>query len=769
MMAYDTLFSIRRLWIILAASMVVMFGTLLYFGGQIYQAAPPIPAAVRAASGQTLFTRADIERGQNVWQSIGGMQQGSIWGHGSYVAPDWSADWLHREAVALLDLLARNDGAASYAALAAPEQARLQAILRQAMRTNTYDAATEVVTVGDERARAIAAVAVHYSALFQGSSAEARALREQYAFPTDAVLHADEAAALNAFFFWTAWAASTERPGQSITYTSNWPHEPLVGNTPTGAVFMWTFISIFVLLAGIGALVWYYAKEFDIWRRDGEPESGFARQDFMSAATVTPSMRATSWYFMIVTLLFAAQVVLGIVTAHYAVEGQGLYGLPLSEYFPYAVTRTWHTQLAVLWIAAAWLATGLYVAPMLGGREPKLQAAGVWFLLVSLVVIVAGSFAGEWLAINRMIGDAGRNFWFGHQGYEYIDLGRFWQIYLFVGLLLWVALVLRGLKPALADRQSRSLLFLVVVATVAIGLLFGAGLLYGRNTHISIMEYWRWWVVHLWVEGVFEVFATAIVSALLVRMGLVRTSVATTSVLVATIIFLGGGVLGTFHHLYWSGTPVGVLALGSVFSALEVVPLVVVGFEAYSRAKHEGLFDWQTAYRWPFMFFGAVLVWNLIGAGLFGFLINPPLALYYMQGLNTTPTHGHAALFGVYGMLGLGLMLFCMRGLTDVTRWSERLLATSFWCLNIGLAMMVFLSLLPQGLYQAYFSFTRDYAHARSAEVIHGPVMQALVWARVPGDVVFAVGVLAFAAFVARAFAATRARAPTAAGDYAET
>jgi nitric oxide reductase subunit B len=235
-------------------------------------------------------------------------------------------------------------------------------------------------------------------------------------------------------------------------------------------------------------------------------------------------------------------------------------------------------------------------------------------------------------------------------------------------------------------------------------------------------------------------------------MGLVRVSVATTSVLVATIIFLGGGVLGTFHHLYWSGTPIGVLALGSVFSALEVVPLVVVGFEAYSRAKHEGLFEWQKAYRWPFMFFGSVLVWNLIGAGLFGFLINPPLALYYMQGLNTTATHGHAALFGVYGMLGLGLMLFCMRGLTDVTRWSERLLTTSFWCLNVGLAMMVFLSLLPQGLYQTHASFAHDYAYARSAEVIQGPVMQALVWARVPGDVVFAIGVFAFAAFVARAF-----------------
>ncbi len=356
------------------------------------------------------------------------------------------------------------------------------------------------------------------------------------------------------------------------------------------------------------------------------------------------------------------------------------------------------------------------------------------------------------MPINRLIADAARNFWFGHQGYEYVDLGRFWQIYLFVGLLLWVVLVMRALWPALQQRQSRSLLFLVLAATLSIGLLFGAGLLYGRNTHISIMEYWRWWVVHLWVEGVFEVFATAIVSALLVRMGLVRVSVATTSVLVATIIFLGGGVLGTFHHLYWSGTPIGVVALGSVFSALEVVPLMVVGFEAYSRAKHEGMFD--VAERVSL----AVHVLRVRArvephrCGLFGFLINPPLALYYMQGLNTTATHGHAALFGVYGMLGLGLTLFCMRGLTDPTRWNNRLLSVSFWCLNIGLAMMVFLSLLPQGLWQTYASFTRDYAYARSAEVIHGTVMQALVWARVPGDVVFAVGVFAFAAFMAKAF-----------------
>lgn len=758
MLYYRKLFSIPRLWLIFIVSMVVMFGTLLFFGAQIYQTAPPIPEAVKTVSGQTVFTRAQIERGQNVWQSMGGMEQGSIWGHGSYVAPDWSADWLHREATALLARIAGDNPSATPGPVSEPDQARLLAMLRIEMRHNSLDPTSRVITISDRRAEAVEEVGVHYRDLFEGRTPEALKLRAEYAFPIQTRLSDSDAQAVNAFFFWTSWAASTNRPGESFTYTSNWPHEELVGNTPIGAVFLWSFLSIFLLLGGIGGLVWYYAKEFDVWRQDIEPEAGFSKTDFMDDFVLTPSMRATGKYFIVVALLFLAQVGLGVITAHYAAEGQSFYGLPIADYLPYSVSRTWHTQLAVLWIATAWLATGLFVAPLFGGHEPKWQAPLVNFLFVSLILIVVGSFAGEWLAINQHIANLTTNFWFGHQGYEYVDLGRFWQIYLFIGLVLWVVLMLRGVWPALSQKGNRSLVYLIVVAAVAIGLLFGAGLLYGQHTNIAIADYWRWWVVHLWVEGVFEVFATAIVSALFVRMGIVRASVATTSVLLATIIFLGAGVLGTFHHLYFSGTPLAVIALGSVFSALEVVPLVAVGFEAWSRSQSEKTVEWLETYRWPFMFFGAVLVWNLIGAGMFGFLVNPPIALYYMQGMNLTAAHGHAALFGVYGMLGLGLTLFCMRGLTDQKRWSNKLLGIAFWGLNIGLAMMVFLALMPAGIWQTYNSFTHGYAYARSAEFMHSDIMQFFVWSRVPGDIVFGVGALAFVIFVGKAFFPGRSR-----------
>lgn len=749
METYKQTFSVKRLWIILGVGMIVMFGILLFLGGQVYQQAPPIPQVVKSASGDVLFTHQDIETGQSVWQSIGGMEQGSIWGHGSYVAADWSADWLHREAEALLAIKTANPPPGL-----TPEQmqAAERGALIKEMRRNTYDPSTGAITVSNARAQAIRKVEAHYLDLYQGSTPEALALRREYAFPVHGTIAKKEAQQLSAFYFWTAWGATTERPDKDITYTSNWPHEPLVGNEPTAGMLMWSIASIILLLAAAGALIAFYARQFDVWRDDMYPEGGISKTDIVGGAVITPSMRATAKYFWLVTVMFILQVLLGIVTAHYGVEGQGLYDLPFAEYLPYSLTRTWHTQLALLWIVTAFLGVGLYIAPMLSGRDPKFQRFGVNFLFVSLILIVAGSFIGEWAAIHRLFANLTANFWFGHQGYEYVDLGRFWQIYLTLGLGIWVILVVRALWPYLKSKVDRSLTYLVVFSVVAIALLYAPGLFWGQHTNIAVMEYWRWWVAHLWLEGIFEVFTVALLSMLFVHMGILRRSTATTMVLFSTIIFLFGGVLGTFHHLYFSGTPISVIAVGAMISALEVVPLLVIGFEAHNQRKAEAVEEWEQTYHWPFMFFAAVLFWNLVGAGLFGFLVNTPIALYYIQGLNTTANHAHGALFGVYGMLALGLILYCVRGLTDVSLWSQKLLKISFWCLNIGLAMMTFLSLLPQGTWQAYTSIAEGYSYARTAEFMHSTIMEAFVWIRVPGDVVFSVGVFCFAWFMFRAF-----------------
>jgi nitric oxide reductase subunit B len=760
--------STRKLWLGLGALLIASFSVLLWSGGQIFRAAPPMPEQVVTQDGHVVYTRADIEEGRQVWQSIGGMQLGSIWGHGSYVAPDWSADWLHREAMGVLDLWARrNHDAANYAQLSAEEQAGLRGRLQAMMRANTYDPATQTITLTQDRVIALSNVAAHYESLF-GNDPATRELREDYAMREGTVDTMEHRRALTAFIWWTAWAATTERAGDAgdtlapdksgvaskkVTYTNNWPSEPLVDNTPPPALWLWSAFSVLFLIAGIALLGWHHAVSHG---RAEEPHAIPASDPF-ALLRITPSMRAVAKYFWVVLALFLAQILLGAITAHYQIEGQEAYGFALSEWIPYSLSRTWHTQLAVLWIAVAWLGTGLYIAPALSGHEPKYQRFGVNFLFVSLLLIVVGSFAGQWFAVMQKLG-LKYNFWFGHQGWEYADMGRFWQWYLFVGLLLWVTLVGRALWPILRGpaSDSKSIIALLFASTAAIGLFFGAALMWGEHTHISEVEYWRWWLVHLWVEGFFEVFATAVMALIFTRLGLIRTATANVTVLFATIIFMAGGVLGTLHHLYFVGTPISVVALGASFSALEVVPLAYIGFEAYHTWKLGQATPWMARYRWPVMFFIAVSFWNIVGAGLFGFLINPPLSLYYMQGLNLTPLHGHTALFGVYGMLGIALLLFCLRGLRGQMVWDTGMLKVSFWCLNIGLALMAVLTLLPLGTMQLFAAIEHGYAFARSAEFMQRPIVKLLIWMRVPGDTVFSIGALSLAWFVLRLWIAPK-------------
>ena len=730
--------SYKRLWIALGLVLVVSFAVLGGVGVKVIDNAPPIPSRVVTTTGEQLFDGKTIQDGQGVWQSIGGQEIGTVWGHGSYVAPDWSADWLHRECVFILDQWAREAGAANYAALDVEHKGALQARLQTLIRHNTYDPATGTITLDPVRAAAFDDLSRYYSDVFSKG-------RDEYAIQPNALSDPAKLRQMGAFFWWTAWAASTNRPGSDITYTQNWPHESLIGNQPTTGAVLWSIVSFFLLLAGVGGMVWYFASQPRTVAEELLPES-----DPLLGLRPSASQRATVKYFFVVAALWVVQVALGAITAHYGVEGSGFYGIPLDRWLPYSVTRTWHLQLGLFWIATSWLATGLYVAPAVSGFEPKGQRLGVNVLFGALIFVVVGSLAGEWMSIEHKLGNLW--FWLGTQGYEYVDLGRVWQILLFGGLVFWLWLMWRALRPALAKRdQSYSLLLMFLISSIAIPLFYAAGLMYGERSNLVAAEYWRWWVVHLWVEGFFEVFATVVIAFLLARLKLLSIPTATHAVLFSTIVFLSGGIIGTFHHLYFAGTPNIVLGLGAVFSALEVVPLVLIGFEAWENvrlARSRQQHVWVAAYKWPIYFFVAVAFWNFVGAGLFGFLINPPIALYYMQGLNTTPVHAHTALFGVYGMLGLGLMLFCLRALRPGMAWKNNTLSFAFWAINIGLALMCLLSMLPIGLMQAWASVAHGTWYARSAEFLHSGGMNQLRWMRMIGDTIFALGALALGWFV---------------------
>ncbi len=720
---------------------ICSFSVLLSLGSDIYREAPPLPDKVISDTGEVLFSYADIDQGQLAWRSMGGHQLGSVWGHGSYVAPDWTADWIHREAGAWLDAAASEDYGSSFTALSSSQQAALEQDLRNEIRPNNFDATSRTITISSRRANAIQAVSEHYVSLFGDNPATAQ-LRIDYAMKDNTLNSVERRENLAAFIFWTAWAAVTERPDANYTYTHNWPYDEQVGNKMTSSLMVWSILSICGLILGIGALVWYHAT----LKEDPLPTA--PKTDSLFSISATPSQKVTGLFFATAIGLFLLQILLGAITAHYAVEGQAFYGFNLSEWLPYSVSRTWHTQLAVFWIATAWLGTGLYIAPALSGYEPRFQWQGALFLWAALVVIVLGSMAGEWLGVQQVL-DLDTNYWLGHQGHEYVDLGRFWQLFLMAGLGIWLALVTRSIYPVLGQNSGqRPVIWVLYLSCVAIGGFYLAGLAMGKHSNLAIAEYWRWWVVHLWVEGFFETFAVAVTALLFVRLGLIRERSATAAVLFSTTIFLTGGIIGTTHHLYFTGAPNSMIAWGAMFSALEVVPLAIIGFEAYETYQLRNSQAWVARYHWAIMFFVATAFWNLFGAGMLGFLINTPIALYFIQGLNTTATHGHGAFMGVYGNLGIGLMLFCLVGISKRVGWQDKPLKWAFWSLNGGLMAMILLSLLPIGLIQFVASVEGGYWLARSPEIIQSELVRTLVWNRVWGDVIFSVGGLLLGYFI---------------------
>lgn len=725
-------------WLVLVC--VVTFTVLIGAGAAIYKNAPPIPATIVSPQQETILTQENIQLGQETYLARGGQHIGSIWGHGSYLAPDWTADLLHRWGLATAGVLYADTPdftQSDWESLSAIEQAQLQVQVEEDFKTNRYDGETETLTLTAAQTQGLSQVFDDYHRLLSQGSVT-------HSIPSGWFTDEDQLHNVTAFFTWTAWAAAANRPNAPFSYTANFPHDDLIGNQAPPQFLIWSIVSVIVLIAAIALFLFIYLTQED-------PEEVQIVTERPNIRIATPSQKVTTLFFGVAMTLFLVQILMGMVTAHYAVEGDGFYGVPLQDYLPYAASRTWHLQIAVFWIATCWLAAGLYFAPRFGQNEPKGQSWGNSGLLGALTLVVVGSLVGSWAGVQGFLGD--KSFWFGHQGYEYVELGRLWQLLLIGGMVFWLWLMYRALKPALkAEGSKTGLNHFFLYSAITIPLFYSAGLMYSNHTPLSIAEYWRWWVVHLWVEGFFEVFATVAIAYLCSELGFLKRSSALRATYLTTVLYLGSGVIGTLHHLYFSGTPVFITAMGSVASALEVVPLTLIGFEVVKsiRLSQEA----QGFYRIPLKFFLATCFWNLVGAGVFGFLINPPIVLYYSQGINTTPIHAHSALFGVYGSLALALMLFALREITPDRAWNETWFNRSFWGINIGLVMMMVCGLIPSGFYQLVQSVNYGTWYARSAEVISSPWMHWTVWLRIPGDIVFSLGALVMVICVLRAIVA---------------
>ena len=713
---------ISRAWV-QSAALVFLFGffVLGLLAYRTYQAEPPVPTRVVDPDGRELYSGADVQRGQELFLRYGLMQYGSIFGHGAYLGPDFTADYLHRSALIVRD---RYGGKRS-------DVARTRTV--EEFRTNRYSSETETLVLSAAQAGAFDELREHYARFF-GAESNANGLRRE------AITDPDEIRQLTAYFAWSAWAASTERPGHNYTYTNNWPPESLVDNKPTANVMVWSVLSLIALLGGVGLLFGAFGR----WRFLGWQGREQASLSFRTPGDIalTPAQRATAWFFFVMAALFLVQTLVGAASQHYRAELADFFGINLAAWFPFNLMRTWHVQLAIFFVATSYLAAGIFLAPMIARREPRGQAVLAFGLLGALALVVGGSMVGELAGIHGWT--SGLAEWFGNQGWEYLDLGRFWQILLSIGIFAWVFMLWRVLRTRLRREHPGNMPWLFFFAALAIPVFYAVGLLARDDSTFTTADFWRFWVVHLWVEDFLELFTTVMVAYIFVLLGVVRERVALIVVYLDIVLYSLGGVIGTMHHLYFSGAPAEHMALGAFFSAAEVIPLTFLTVEAWSfvqlGARQEANSPTPFPHRWAVMFLVAVGFWNFLGAGIFGFLINLPIVSYYEIGTALTANHGHAAMMGVYGMLAVGLALFCLRYLIPEDRWPDGAARLSFWSLNIGLAWMSFATLFPLGMLQLYESVNSGYYEARTLEFLTNDTNALIEWMRLPGDVLFIAG-----------------------------
>ncbi|MBF0299922.1 MAG: cbb3-type cytochrome c oxidase subunit I [Oligoflexia bacterium] len=724
--------------------MIIGFSILSYLTFITYKSAPPIPKEIIIETGDIVFTGDDIRDGQEIFLKYGLMEHGSLWGHGAYLGPDYTAFYLHSEAIMVQETFAQQKYSKSYLELSDDEKSVIDRNTIKSLKTNRYNPNTNVLIFTMGELIAYQTLYLYWTDYFsQNITAPG--------LPFDYIKNSDELGSLTAFFAWATWATVANRPGQDYSYTNNWPYEPLAGNYPSVSTYLWSALSLIALLAGLGLVLFLFGKFSFLGVKGDEhelPSSVLFPQppSSSSVAALSPSQLATGKYFLIIALLFLLQAILGVTLAYYRIETGSFYFLDIAKWFPYNLLRTWHLQLAIFWIATTWIAGGLFLATWVGGKEPAGQKLGVNVLLAALVIVILGSLFGEALGLQNKLKDVW--FWFGHQGLEYLDLGRFWQILFIIAMVFWTLLMFRALRPAIRFEGKSDLSALFLYAAIAIPLFYLPALFFGSYTNFAVIDNWRFWIIHLWVEGFFELFATVLVAIMFRYMGLVTSKTATRLVYLAAIIYFSAVIVGTGHHWYFSGQGTLNMGLAACFSALEVVPLTLLILDAWdfirlknktqSGNNHE-IQSLVSEQKWTIYFLMAVGVWNFVGAGIFGFLINLPIISYFERGTLLTANHAHAAMFGVFGMLALSLLVFCLRAQQTEKSWQKVVpwIRIGFFGTNLGLGLMIVLDLFPAGVLQFIDVIENGYWHARSLAFTTTGKFHWLEWIRLIGDVVF--------------------------------
>lgn len=703
---------------------------LVYLGTQTYKGAPPLESFV-STSGEVVIPLEQIKKGQDVFQLRGLMLYGSFWGDGAERGPDFTADALHRTAVAMREYHEQHVNGA----LTQYDKDAIDAQVIREIKTNTWNEDAKNIVLNDAQIYAFEQLKTHYTNMFNDPK-YAEAFQ-----PTGFISDKAELDALSAFFFWGGWVSGAQRPGQHYSYTHNWPYDPAAGNLATNETLIWSMVSIFGLFLGVLVILYVYGQ----FKEEGDPFTGNGTSlttNDLEVGRIRATQRACYKFFVLAIVLFGLQVLAGMLAATDFVRP---FGISLASIIPFTVLRSYHTLFQIYWFFMAWVGYTVFFLPRIS-RVPDGQLFLINLLFGICIVTGVGALVGIYMGQTGMISGT-TAYWFGSQGWEFMELGRAFQYTLLASFALWIFIIYRAVKPWLTAKNVWSVpSWLLYGSGIMVGFLF-FGLMISRDQNWAVADYWRWMVVHMWVEVTFEVFTTVIVGYMLVQMGLISRMMCERVIFLAVMMFLVTATLGISHNFYWIAKPTGIIAVGGVFSTLQVLPLLLLTLDAWRmkseavRARTHLLSGRQTyVMEGVWLYILAVNFWNIFGAGVFGSLINLPIVNYYEHATYLTGNHAHAAMFGVKGNIAIGGMLFCAQHLLPQSRWNEKLIRTSFWSLQIGLLMMMFLDLFPIGIYQVMLVIQNGLWFARTQEVLTGPVWRFFTYMRSIGGTLFIVG-----------------------------
>ncbi|MBP9054888.1 MAG: cbb3-type cytochrome c oxidase subunit I [Saprospiraceae bacterium] len=730
----------KNWWAPLTFILVISLLGVGMIGVQTYIDAPPMSAFVDEKDNM-IFDQKTIVKGQEVFHKYALMEYGSYFGDGAQRGPDFTADALHQISQSMVKFyldelkMSKSEGTNQY------DVSQIEERVKSELKMNRYDKTSDLVRLSPAQVYAHEQLQNHYLDVFINHKESKGSL------PADYIKSPQEVKDLSSFFYWGAWVCVTERPGATYSYTHNWPFDPKAGNTPTSPVILWSVLGLLAFVLMCGIVLYFIGQYNQLPNKFFKP----ATKDLFSAERVrdfspTSTQKATFKFFFVAILLFCIQVLSGLITINDFINWLGYVGIEINDSLPVTIPRSWHLMLALYWISTCWIASSIFILPILAKKEIPGQKRLINILFVLLFILVGGSLSGMVLGPLGLMGDWW--YWLGHQGWEFVDFGKGFQVLLMVVFVLWMIIVYRGIKPALIKKEPWNLPNWILYSVIGIPLLFLSGFVAKPETNFVIADFWRWMVIHMWVEAFFEVFITVIVSYLMVLMGLVSRQAAIRVVYFATILFLGTGLLGISHNFYWNAKPVATMALGSVFSTLQFVPLILLTVEAWrfknmpkiavGDVEHKNLGNF--GFPEVFLFLIAVNFWNFFGAGVLGIIINLPIMNYFEHGTYLTINHAHAALMGVYGNISLAALIFASKLMIKEQYWNKKIVNFSFWSINIGLMLMVLLDLFPAGSIQFKAVVEQGLWYGRSHDFVDYGIFNKLTWMRGIGASVFFFG-----------------------------